>query len=149
MSYDVRIDPTTGDLPEVSAFVRDAELVAQRARVRLGTHGPSAVAGTDGEWILDRFAGLPFIDWRHDKPPDTDAIAVFVANEIATTPGVLRVDEVQASFNKNTRRVSVSGKAFVADGDEDDVVSTQFVVEVGGNTTPAIAFFYARDGVAI
>jgi hypothetical protein len=148
-TFDAFIDPTTGDLPEVSAFVTGPDFTTQRARVRLGTHGRSRLGnGTiDGEWLLDRFVGLPFAEWREAKPPDLDAITAVVLAELSTTPGVVRVEQINATFDPATRTVRVFGDALIEGIDEVDQVSAAFVVALGGNTTPVITMFYASGAI--
>lgn len=148
-TFDAYIDPATGDLPEVSSFVVGPAFTAQRARVRLGTHGRSRLGnGTlDGEWILDRFVGLPFAEWREQKPPDLDAISAVVLAELATTPGVVRVESIAATFDPATRTVRVAGDVLIEGIDEVDQVSAAFVVAIGGNATPVISMFYASGAI--
>lgn len=138
MSFDVYLDPLTGDLPEVSSFVRDEELTVQRARVRLQTFY--------GEWILDQFVGIPYIVWREQKPPDVDAIVSVLRAEIAGTPGVIRVTAIEGSFDIATRKVTVSGEAVIEGPEQVDELSTAFAATFGANVTP-IAVFQSVAGV--
>lgn len=98
-----------GDLPVVSGFVDGIEAVANKVAARLRTHV--------GEWILDRTAGLPFIEWTQQKAPDTGAIASIVVAEILDTEGVVRVSNVVHSLDRATRKVSVSANVFTSFGE--------------------------------
>jgi len=132
--YDIALDPATGDLPTVSRFITGAELVVQRARIRLATFF--------GEWILDQFVGLPYLAWRAQKPPDLSGQAAVIIAELQATPGILRVSELSSSFNAETRTVTHAGTCVVQDGETVDGIAYAFVVSAGGNATPAVVGFY-------
>jgi hypothetical protein len=112
-----------GDLSEVSDFITGIGLIEQRIRIRL-------LRGV-GEWFLDpENTGLPFLEWRAQKPPDLDAISIRIQQEVLEVPGVVRVENFEALHDTSVRRVTVRGDVFV---NQDD--ATTFVVIVGD--TPA------------
>lgn len=125
----IDIQLTDGDLPEVSRFVTGIPLVLQRVQIRLRTFL--------GEWVLDIAQGLPYLAWRAQKPPDLPAIAARVRAELATTPGVVRVDRCTASLEVTTRLVRVEAQAVITDGTT-AAASAELIIEMGGNTSPAI-----------
>ena len=145
-SFDVRLDPVTNDLPEVSSFVTGPELTTQRAGVRLRTFGPS-VEGVSGEWILDQFVGLPFLDWRQQKPPDLANVTAVLTAEIASTPGVIRVESINTTFDPVTRTITAVGTAIIEGNEDVDELSVAFAVTIGRNTTPVLVTFYSSGAV--
>lgn len=80
---DVLMDPVTGDLPSFTRHASGMDVIAQRVRVRLGTHR--------GDWPLDVTAGIPWTDYLGRKPLDLAALASVIALEILQVPGVTRV----------------------------------------------------------
>jgi hypothetical protein len=150
--FDAFIDPITGDLPAVSRFVTGPELTVQRARIRFGTHGRSRLIGDkilDGEWILDRFVGLPFAEWREQKPPDLAGQAAVVIAELQATPGVIRIAEIDTTFDLTTRAVAHTGIVIIEGEEAVDEVAVGFSVAVGGNTTPAVIAFYSPTPIPL
>ena len=138
--YDAHLDPVTGDLPLVSSFVTGPELTVQRAKIRLQTFL--------GEWILDQTKGLPYVAWRHEKPPDLGAISGVVIAELAQCPGVIRVDAIDSGFDPIDRVVRLDGVAMIKDLDEVDEVARAFSVAIGGNRTPVVVAFYSSGAIA-
>jgi len=89
-----------GDLP---AFVRHAagmEVIAQRVRVRLGTHR--------GDWPLDTRAGVAWTDYLGRKPLDLAALAAVLVLEILDTPGVVDVQDVDWIQNGGTYTITAT-----------------------------------------
>ncbi len=140
-SFDVLIDPATGDLPPVTSFVTGAELVTQRARVRLATFL--------GDWVLDQTVGIDFVGIRQQKPPDLPAINAVILAELAGTPGVLRVESIDTTFDPVTRIIKTTGTAVVQDGDPVDQLAAAFVVVFGVNVTPVVVAFYSSGPIAV
>lgn len=113
-TVDVELDED-GDLPAFCRVISGRDLIAQRVSIRLKTHL--------GEWILDPFKGLPFLQWMATKPPDAAAIGAVVRREIETTPGVLRVDDFSSAWTPATRSVEVTATIITAEGELEVVVS--------------------------
>lgn len=97
-----------GDLPAFCRLVTGDALTAQRVRLRLLQY--------PGDWLLDREAGMPWLDWSQAKPPPLAEIEATLRREIETTPGVRRVDELRAAWDVETRRVTVTATAILDDG---------------------------------
>jgi hypothetical protein len=136
MSIDVGLDTQTGDLPAFSRHIRAEALAIQRIKTRLRTFL--------GDWLLDTTVGLPYVEWKQQKPPDTIAIGATVQAEIEATTGVERVDNFDASFEIRSgvdATLLFTGDIVFDPGDE---ASVEFVAEVlaaGGNSTPAVISF--------
>lgn len=82
MNPALRLTPD-GDIVYPSQWITDpAELVAQKALIRLRTFL--------GEWILDRFVGVPWLAFRERKatPANLELIRATVVSEVAGIPGV-------------------------------------------------------------
>lgn len=130
--FDVGLDPLTGDLPEFTRHITGADLVKQRIRARLLTFL--------GEWLLDRFAGIPYVDWRMLKDPDLDAIGAFIQAEILDVVGVLRIDEFAISLTISTRTVAITARVIVDDENETSIPVTITTLQPQ-NHMPALIFF--------
>ena len=135
-----------GDLEIPTRLIAGEALTVQRAEVRLGTHL--------GGWILDRFQGLPFADWRQQKPPDVAGIGAVLIAELTDTPGVIRVDSWDGgTFDPVARVLRYSGVVIIeADGEPVDQIALAFAATVGGgtggNSTPAVSFVTTSARVA-
>lgn len=112
MAIDLGLDDS-GDLPLFARTISGAELVAQRIRVRLGTHR--------GEDPRDSSRGLPWVDWLQQRPPQVDSIVAAVRREVLATDGVVRVLNWTGSFSRTTGVITISGEAVVSSGRVIDV----------------------------
>lgn len=130
---DAYLDPTTGDLPEVSRLCTGIELIQQRIRMRLRRG--------QGEWFLDPAGtGLPLLEWRQQKPPDVAAIVGRIQAEIASIPGVVSTANFVGVHDAAARRLTVTGDV-VADGGEVTSVVVTGVQDPKRNTMPFAVFF--------
>jgi hypothetical protein len=127
-----------GDLPVKPRIVRGPEIVAQYIRRRLRTF--------EGEWILDRRVGLPWLRWKERKPVPLEDIRQTVRETIRTTTGVLEVRELVAAFDSSTRTVTMRG-VIVVEGDE--VLEMDALFPVAGNVSPTIAFTSESGGILL
>lgn len=112
MPFDLGLD-SDGDLPLYGWRITGAELVAQRVKIRLGTHL--------GEDVRNGTVGLPYVEWLSRKPVPVEAIVARLRREVRETRGVLSVSEWTGSLNTSTRTLSITGKALVADGELLDI----------------------------
>lgn len=128
-----------GDLPERPTLVRDRDprLIVQRIRTRLRTFR--------GEWLLDQRVGLPWLEWRAEKPPRPERIRDAVRELLETTPGVVRVPELSARLDRERRAVVLEGRVTIVN-DEELTFSGDVLGE--GNVSPAIVF-HTRSGAII
>lgn len=104
MTYDIRLN-SDGDLPIRTEHITGPDLVAQRIRTRLQTFR--------GEWFLDERRGLPYPQWKQDRPVDIEAIGARIRREIRQTPGVIRVVTFEAKFSGG--QISITGTVVVED----------------------------------
>lgn len=125
-TYDVRIDPETGDLPKVPRHIKGDDLILQRVRLRVNTHF--------GEWFLDQREGLPYQDWAQQRIPNVDSIAAQVATIVRQTPGVNAV-QIDTARQKNTS-VVVALTAQIGDREVSITIDTS---AEDANSQPAIA----------
>lgn len=86
LAIGVLMDEDTLDLPDFTRMQQGARMIAQRVRVRTLTHR--------GDWVLDKNAGLDWLDFMSQKPPDAEGFAADLADEWASTPGVLSVENL-------------------------------------------------------
>jgi hypothetical protein len=105
LQIDAALDPLTGDLPPTSRFVTGIELVRQRIRLRLQR-------GL-GEWFLDPSQGLPFLQWRQDKPPNVQSIVTRIQQEIRQVSDVLGTSNFKGTHDAVARRLTVTGDVLV------------------------------------
>jgi hypothetical protein len=87
-----------GDLPLFSRHASGLEIVAQRIRVRLGTHR--------GDWPLDTSAGIPWTSYLGQTPVDLSGLAALVALEIRAVPGVTQVTDLEWAQNGDAASIT-------------------------------------------
>lgn len=102
--YDIQLDEQ-GDLPVAPRHVTDIAAVAQRVEIRLKTFF--------GEWFLDERRGLPWLEWKQQKPPNIDVIRERVRSEIRQARGVVRVESLEVAIGIGT--ITINGVIIVAD----------------------------------
>jgi len=127
MAIDVLL--VDGDLPAYTRHAQGPAVTLQRIELRLYTFL--------GEWILDQAAGLPYLEWIAQKPPQVDQIADVLRAEVETTPGVISVDSWAASWSRTTRRFAILAEITIEELDE--VVEAEILpLGTTGNSSPAI-----------
>lgn len=106
---DIYID-STGNL----ATVTDAEAVGQHARQRLMTF--------EGEWFLDRDAGVPWI--RDILGGQYDAVLAesVIKAEILDTDGVVEINSFSVRFDRDSRGLSAYNIDVATEYDEEVAV---------------------------
>lgn len=81
-------------------MVQDAYAIGQHIRQRL--------MFWKGEWFLDLDAG---VDWKNEvfarRPEQKDFADAVIKREIATTPGVVSIDEYVSRYDRATRGLIV------------------------------------------
>lgn len=95
-----------GTLAFPMRIISGPDLVVQRVRLRLNTF--------QGEWLLDARQGIPWIEWI-SEPPGLAVIEAFLLRRIASTQGILRVEEFSVTQNDET--LVVTGRLIL---DSDD-----------------------------
>ena len=141
MAFDAEINAVTGDMRIPTRLITGADLVVQRARVRLGTFF--------AEYILDQFVGLPFLEWQQQKPPDLAAIGAVIFAEMSETPGVVRVVDFAVTFDNSSRTLRAAGNVVIEDADDADDATFAFVTLIApGNSTPAVVMFHRSGFIA-
>jgi len=127
MVHDVQLD-NNGDIPIRTAYITGPDLVRQRIKIRLNTWR--------GEWFLDQRLGLPFLEWKQQKPPDVNVIRALIQREIRTTPGVVGVANLEVSLVQG--RIEITGRITVED------VTLDLSAEISGpqgNSQPVTVLF--------
>ena len=107
-TYDVLLGPD-GDLPVSTRHVTGFDATLQRLRRKLGL--------ARGEWFAGLEDGLPFFEWRAQKPPQVVSIGAAVRRAIETVPGVARVSAWTGAFDRETRTLRYTCTVETADGD--------------------------------
>jgi hypothetical protein len=114
---DLHLDPLTHDLVVTGGDLELAIDAAQAVKIRL--------LFFRDDWFLNRAIGVPYFDQVFVKNPRAEHLAAIYREEIAATPGIVRVDDVNVSIAPQTRRLSVDWSAVTT---ETEIGS---VVEVG------------------
>lgn len=70
-----------------------------------------------GDWFLNTAIGLPYFEQIFVKNPKLDQLAALYRDEIAQTPGVVRVLGVSVALDRTTRRLLVTWSAETTEGD--------------------------------
>lgn len=83
------------DANSTLAFVYDAEAIGHHARQRLMTF--------EGEWFLDRFAGVPWLSDVLGKMYDPVMAEAVVKAELLDTDGVVDLTSFSTRFSRETR----------------------------------------------
>lgn len=128
MAYDVLLTDAW-DLPIPGRHRTGPEVVAQRVEVRLRT--------MLGDWILDTSEGLPILTWLENKLPDVAIVGATIQAEIASTPGVVRVENMTTTLGAD-RVIRVSCDAEIESGEVLSVVAAPFGSEAGPLTGPTV-----------
>lgn len=97
------------------AMVRDAEAVGQHARQRLMTH--------EGEWFLDRTAGLPWVRDILGHQYDPVLAEAVLKAEILDTDGVVDINSFSVRFDREVRGLSAFNIEVSTEYDEEVRVS--------------------------
>lgn len=139
LTFDVGLDPLTFDLPVFPVHISGVDLIVQRMTIRLQRFL--------GEWILDTSVGLPYLEFIQTRPLDIPGITAVLLAEIATTPGVLRVDDFIGIFNIATQTLKFTGIVRLED---DEALTSEILVPIAavGNTTPAVVMFHRSASIA-
>lgn len=103
-----------GDLPAFCRFIQGEDETIQRLRLRMLQHR--------GDWILDRSAGLPYLDWGQLRSPPLEQIRAAIQVEIETCPGVERVERIDVAFVQPRQEVTVQATARLTSGQRASVL---------------------------
>lgn len=118
-----------GDIPLYGRPITGAEQVAQRVRIRLGTHL--------GEDPRDATRGLPYVSWLTTRPVPVTAIVARIRREVADTDGVISVAGWTGTLDRDTGALTISGSAVVVDNVQLRVVARP-LTPAGPNSYPAV-----------
>lgn len=69
------------------------------------------------DWFLNLSIGIPYFEQIFVKNPRLDEIAAIFREEIAATPGVIRVLSCEASLDKVERLLTITWSAETTEGD--------------------------------
>ena len=94
-------------------FARDAEAVAQNVRTRLYL--------ILGEWFLNTDDGVPYLEQIFVKPADLALSESILKARIVDTEGVDELTNFQFIFDRNTRKVTVTGTVSTIYGTTDNI----------------------------
>ena len=102
------IDELTGDVVFPPQLVYGLEAIRLRVISRLQF--------IKGEWFLDTRQGLPYYEAVFRKNPDLSLVQSIFRKAINSTPGVQTVARMETTFNKETRRFSITPLEIVVTG---------------------------------
>jgi hypothetical protein len=101
----LKIDAETGDLViEDGDFVWVSGLDAIEQDIR------TALLMFQGEWFLDLTAGIPYHQSILGQKTPLPVVREIFRQQLLAIPGVLEVLTIEASFNSQTRRLTVTWK---------------------------------------
>lgn len=121
---DIAIDPVTGDLDLTGGdlnIVDGVDAIAQHVRIRLRTFL--------GEWFLDQRIGVPYYQQILVKNPATNTVRRILQEVVATTPGIVSVDDFSTDYDGPTRVLSVRFTA-TADGGAQLQFTDELIVSI-------------------
>ena len=107
---DLALDPATGDLALSAGAARltsGAEAKAQRLRLRLSLWR--------GEYVLDRRAGIPYLDQILGKGTTVGA-EVILRRAVTTSPGIASIERWSLAVGSD-RRATLSLRARTIEGE--------------------------------
>ena len=119
-----------GDLPVFTRLRSGLEHIAQRVRVRTLTHR--------GDWPLDTTQGVRWRDFLSRKPFDVDALAAELAAEWIAVPGVVRVEDLEATVDTQGN-ASISASLRTVTGETLTPIVT--APGAGGNVSIALGLY--------
>lgn len=103
-------------------LVTGADAVAQQLLLRLNFFL--------GEHFLDERVGIPYLTEFYVKNPDLDLLRSIFRRTMLTTPGVVAVDTLTVSINKESRTLEVKFKAVTDGGEIIDTTREPFIIEI-------------------
>lgn len=113
LTADGDLDITNGEL----SFVRGRDAIAQDIKMALSTWL--------GESIYDTTAGVPYLQIIFkEKSPNVDAIRLILKQIAERRPGVLGV-QLEPDYDRQTRKLTVTGTARTIDGEVDFTLLTE------------------------
>ncbi len=120
----------SGDLPDYTSFISGVDAVVQRFRFRVQLH--------KGEWFADPSLGLDWKGWLQRKPVPVGIIRAYVQATAKATPGIQSVRSCTASFDKESRTLTVVLVAQI----HRSVVELEYAVASTeyGNVSPYITY---------
>lgn len=108
------LDPQSNDLflraDGNLAIVTRAEAISQHVRQRLKTF--------EGEWFLDKEAGIPWFDQLLGKRYNPALAEAVVKAEILNTQGVASIESFSVAFAKDVRDLQIRDVELLTDYDE-------------------------------
>ncbi len=110
---DILLDVDTHDLTFVDGDLVLSADVAQAVKIRL--------LFFQGEWFLNRGAGLPYFEQIFVKAPNLDHVSSIFRRTIVDTPGVDELTRFLPDFDENTRIYTLDWGADSDDGEIGDV----------------------------
>ena len=99
---DFKLNRETWDLEiedEQQAIVDDIEALAQRLRIKL--------QHIKGEWVFDTTSGTLSYRAFGDKNPDLEAIESYYKKKIEEDSEIIRVTQITATLNNETRILNI------------------------------------------
>lgn len=122
--YDAQL--VNGDLSVNSGWITSTALTVQRLERRIKTHY--------GEVLIDRFAGVPWLEWFQSMPPNLALMESYLRQQADTCPGVSACGRIQSAFVPTTRTASFVMDVTLITGE-----SVKLQVDMGTNGNPALA----------
>ena len=107
----VRTDFKVNDLGYIEFENGDLSVVTDYDQVR--QHIQQRLSTFKGEWIFNSDEGVPYMQYVFVDNPDYSVISTILKRTILGTPGVESITNFNMTFDKKSRRLSVT---FIANG---------------------------------
>lgn len=103
MAYDLAMNVNTGDL-----VVKDGDLMIVNNAERVAQQVLITLREWLGEWFLNINDGVPYLEYILVKNPNENHIRQILTEAIESVDGVTKVTELEFTFNRILRTLSVS-----------------------------------------
>lgn len=111
-----------GDLPKNPRITSGTQITIQRIE--------AALELSEGEWLLDTTAGLPWLEWFRTSPTPVDQIVAAVQVEIERIAGVQEVQAFDGTLDNDTGIIQIEGRVL------EEATQAQIDVELTFEPTP-------------
>lgn len=103
MAYDLAMNIKTGDL-----VVKDGDLIIVSNAERVAQQVLITLREWLGEWFLNTNDGIPYLEYILVKNPNENHIRQILTEAIESVDGVTKVTELEFTFNRILRTLSVN-----------------------------------------
>lgn len=92
-------------------FVKNGSFATVTEGAQAIQHLRTRLRFLQGEWFLDLFAGVPYLQEILKKPFDMAKVEALLKSEILDTPDIQKLTKFESSFNGETRKLTINFNA--------------------------------------